>query len=296
MDALKTILVAIDFGRASEAALAQALRMAKWNRAAVHALHIVDTGVVLEAQEVLSGIQEQIQKSLESDAMDQWNQFLPAHPGRNNCHFHIAVNNPRFAILQMVEELKAELLVMGVRGDDSGGKGPGPLATASIEFAKCPVLLADENHPGAFKRIVACVDFSGTSLRSLSSAARIALQDSAALHVLHVYRAPWRDSRLSSLLGVDPERQTAIVAGVREKLQAECDKLGEEFKYLKPTVEVVEHQSHGRGIVDYARRIDADLIALGTRGRTNLRDVLLGSTAQRVIRSAGRSVLAVRPE
>jgi nucleotide-binding universal stress UspA family protein len=41
--------------------------------------------------------------------------------------------------------------------------------------------------------------------------------------------------------------------------------------------------------------VDADLIALGTRGRTNLRDVLLGSTAERVIRSAGRSVLAVRP-
>ena len=41
MNSLKNILVAIDFGRASEAALAQALRMAAWNRATVHAVHVV---------------------------------------------------------------------------------------------------------------------------------------------------------------------------------------------------------------------------------------------------------------
>lgn len=295
MNALKTILVAIDFGRASEAALAQALRMAAWNRAAVHALHVVDTGVVLEAQEAFAGLQEQIQSALKDDAMDRWNKFMPAHPGRSDCQLHIVVNNPRYATLKLIEELKADLLVMGVRGDDSGGKGPGPLATACTESAPCPVLLAAENHPGAFKRVVACVDFSPTSLRSLTAAARVALQDSAALHVLHVYRAPWRDSRLAVLHKVDPARQEAIVSELRARLQKQCESLGEEFKYLKPTVEVVEHQSHGRGIVDYARRVDADLVALGTRGRTNLRDVLLGSTAERVIRSAGRSVLAVRP-
>lgn len=295
MNALKTILVAIDFGRASEAALAQAIRMAAWNRATVHALHVVDTGVVLEAQEAFAGLQEQIQTALKDDAMDRWNKFMPAHPGRSDCKLHIVVNNPRYATLKLIDELKADLLVMGVRGDDSGGKGPGPLATACTESAPCPVLLAAENHPGVFKRVVACVDFSPNSMRALEAAARVALQDSAALHVLHVYRAPWRDSRLAVLQGLNPARQEAVVAELRTKLQQQCGALGEEFKYLKPTLEVVEHQSHGRGIVDYARRVDADLIALGTRGRTNLRDVVLGSTAERVIRSAGRSVLAVRP-
>lgn len=295
MNALKTILVAIDFGRASEAALAQAIRMAAWNRAAVHALHVVDTGVLLEAQEYLSGLQEQIQEALIADATDRWNKFGGGVDGRDNCRFHIVVNSPRYAVLKTADDLRADLVVMGLRSDDAGGKGPGPLATDCIENLNCPVLLAAENQPGPFKRILACVDFSPTSVRALTAAARIALQDSAALHVLHVYRAPWRDSRLAVLQGLNPERQAAVVAGVRDRLQKQCDDLGGEFKYLKPVVEVVEHHSHGRGIVDHARRIDADLVALGTRGRTNLRDVLLGSTAQRVIRSAGRSVLAVRP-
>jgi len=220
MNALKTILVAIDFGRASEAALAQAVRMAAWNRAEVHALHVVDTGMVLEVVESYSGLQQQIQQSLEDDANDRWNKFLPSHPGRSDCRFHIAVNSPRHAVMQMVRELKADLLVMGVRSDDAGGKGPGPLAAASIEHAGCPVLLADEKQSGAFKRVLACVDFSSTSSKALMAAARIALQDSAALHVLHVYRAPWSDSRISVIHGLDAARQAAIVTDLKSKLQA----------------------------------------------------------------------------
>jgi len=295
MNALKTILVAVDFGKASEAALAQGLRMSAWNRATVHAIFVVDTGVLVEAQEAVSGFQEQIQNALKDDAMDRWNKLLPGHPGRSDCQFHIAVDSPSRAVIQMADKLGADLLVMGVRADTSGGNGPGPLATHCTERANCPVLLAADTQPGAFKRIVACVDFSLTSARALNAAARIALQDSSALHVLHVHRATWRESRLSVFQGLDPARQADIVEGLRQKLQAQCDALGPEFNYLKPTIEVVEHQSHGRGIVEYARKVDADLIALGTRGRTNLRDVLLGSTAQRVIGSGGRSVLAVRP-
>jgi nucleotide-binding universal stress UspA family protein len=39
----------------------------------------------------------------------------------------------------------------------------------------------------------------------------------------------------------------------------------------------------------------ADLIVLGTRGHTNLRDVLLGSTAERALSESTCSILAVKP-
>jgi nucleotide-binding universal stress UspA family protein len=41
--------------------------------------------------------------------------------------------------------------------------------------------------------------------------------------------------------------------------------------------------------------LGAELVVMGTRGRTNLRDMLLGSTAERTIAEARCSVLAVRP-
>src|SRR5262245_40235974 len=54
MDRLTSIVVGIDFSPASLTALAQALRFAEWNRATVHAVHVVDTLVVVDLQEALS--------------------------------------------------------------------------------------------------------------------------------------------------------------------------------------------------------------------------------------------------
>ncbi len=294
MNSLRTIVAAVDFGRASEAALAQALRIGAWSRAAVHAAHVVDTGVLLETQEAMSMLQADIQKALEAEAAQRWAAFMPDLPGRADCRFHVVVNDARHALLGLTEQLHADLLVLGVRGDDTGGKGPGPLATACMHRAGCPVMLAQEGQRGPFRTIVACVDFSDASRRALEAAGRVALQDSSTLHVLHVFRAPWRDNRLLMLPPVSAEGQARFRDALRQKVESFWADLGEEFKYLKPHAQIVEHASHGRGIVEFAKSENADLIVLGTRGRTNLKDLLLGSTAERVIRSAGRSVLAVR--
>jgi nucleotide-binding universal stress UspA family protein len=56
------------------------------------------------------------------------------------------------------------------------------------------------------------------------------------------------------------------------------------------------YPGHGRGITEFVQQIGGDLAVLGTRGRTNLRDLLIGSTAERVLRDAACSILAVRPE
>ncbi|MFB6196446.1 MAG: universal stress protein [Haloplanus sp.] len=48
-------------------------------------------------------------------------------------------------------------------------------------------------------------------------------------------------------------------------------------------------------IVDYRRENDLDLVAMGTHGRTGVRRYLLGSVAERVVRSAAVPVLVVPP-
>jgi nucleotide-binding universal stress UspA family protein len=49
-------------------------------------------------------------------------------------------------------------------------------------------------------------------------------------------------------------------------------------------------------IVRYAKAVEIDLIVIGTHGRSGLAHVLLGSTAERVVRKAPCPVLSVRPE
>jgi nucleotide-binding universal stress UspA family protein len=54
-------------------------------------------------------------------------------------------------------------------------------------------------------------------------------------------------------------------------------------------------QSHGCEISEYARTESADLVVIGTRGKSSLKYLLLGSTAEYVLRERPCSVLAVRP-
>ena len=58
---------------------------------------------------------------------------------------------------------------------------------------------------------------------------------------------------------------------------------------------MTEAANHGHGIAEYARRVHADLLVLGTKGRSNLAYVLLGSTVERLLREIPCSTLVVRP-
>lgn len=49
-------------------------------------------------------------------------------------------------------------------------------------------------------------------------------------------------------------------------------------------------------IIKYAKELDVDLIVMGTHGRSGLAHVLLGSTAEKIVRKAPCPVLTVRPE
>lgn len=61
---------------------------------------------------------------------------------------------------------------------------------------------------------------------------------------------------------------------------------------LDVTTEVLTGRPH-RSIADYAAEVGADLIAMGTHGRTGLERLLLGSVAERVVRTSSVPVLTV---
>jgi nucleotide-binding universal stress UspA family protein len=53
--------------------------------------------------------------------------------------------------------------------------------------------------------------------------------------------------------------------------------------------------NYGNAITTYALEAKADLIVVGNKGRTNLRYVLLGSTAERLLSGLPCSLLVVKP-
>lgn len=141
------------------------------------------------------------------------------------------------------------------------------------------------------KQIVVPIDFSDTSHKALQYAVPFAAQFGARLILLHVIEPFALPAELSY---VPPEVENAgqtAMKGALEKLAELCQQqIG--WKCLSQAS--VRMGVPWQEITAVARESAADLIVIATHGHTGLKHVLVGSTAERVVRHASCPVLVVR--
>lgn len=133
-------------------------------------------------------------------------------------------------------------------------------------------------------RILCPVDFSDSSHEALRAACDIARRFGAQVDLLHVVE-PLPTSELMVAQPYDYELDK-----VRDKL----GRLPPADMGPQPVRRAVKIGYPADVILAYAREIDADLIVLGTHGRTGLAHLLLGSVAERVVQRAPCPVLVTR--
>jgi nucleotide-binding universal stress UspA family protein len=136
-----------------------------------------------------------------------------------------------------------------------------------------------------FKEIVLGLDGSEMSDRAIPVAVELAQKDGGSIEVVHV-----KELMVGRAGGypADPN-ESEIEAKVRRQV-ADLNSRG-----VKARLHLVTAVSHGpaQDIVDVAREVDADLIAVGTRGHSPIAGLLLGSVTQRLLHIAPCPVLAV---
>ena len=141
--------------------------------------------------------------------------------------------------------------------------------------------------PRSILKIMATTDFSDASRIGVRHAISIAEKLGASVSLIHVLKPR---SWLSELGAIVPAREDAeVIASARAKLTtlAKC-----EVKNVPVTVSV-QTGNPFHAITTAARQQMADLIVIATHGHTGFERVLLGSTAERVVRHAPCSVLTV---
>jgi len=139
----------------------------------------------------------------------------------------------------------------------------------------------------AIKTILYPTDFSADSRPAFEVACALASEGHSRLVVLHVKRPPL--ATLGGTTGVPPLPNEYDRERWWEKLQ------GIQSTRADITVEHrLEYGDPAAVILQMAQEIVADLIVMGTHGRTGLRRVLMGSMAEQVVRKAPCPVLTVR--
>ena len=142
------------------------------------------------------------------------------------------------------------------------------------------------------KIILVGVDFSDQSREAVIQALRVAEPDHAEVHFLHVFTGSWgRYALVPDAWEVDEAQAAQYRRALELRLREFVGETGKHSVHFT----VTEAANHGHGIAEYARRVHADLLVLGTKGRSNLGYVLLGSTVERLLREIPCSALVVRP-
>ncbi|HEY5647978.1 MAG TPA: universal stress protein [Nitrospiria bacterium] len=147
----------------------------------------------------------------------------------------------------------------------------------------------------AFKTILVATDLSRYSDEALEYAVEMARVQKGRILLVHVFEPPFLGQA-----GIDFSMGPEVhqwFQGLRKEVEG---KLGEQAKDLrKKGLEIEPFVREGipySEILKAAEEADADLIILGTHGRTGLGHMLLGSVAERVVRRALCPVLTVRPK
>ena len=294
MNTIRSIVVATDFSALAEGACERAASLARAYDADVHVVHALAFPIVAAPYEV--SVPPNLWDDLRTAAREPLERTRKAIEARGVRKVTASLADSRDAVRAIADAARshhADLIVMGTHG--RGGLVHaflGSVAERALRTLDRPILAVKEGAESAAKpiaKIVLAVDFSPHSDRAVEAVEDIASRLSAFVDVVHALDLPLDFNPYLSNQGLDLERK--IEANVSERLERIRERLD------KRGIRTNTHFRRGHPdvvISDVAKEIGCQLIAMGTRGTSGLSHVVLGSVAERTLRTAPCSVLCVK--
>lgn len=142
------------------------------------------------------------------------------------------------------------------------------------------------------KTVLVATDFGEPSAAALNYGRDLARSYGAALHVVHVAENVLARYAGDGSLALLPQLQKEVEESARKQLAELVT--DEDRRQLHAKAEVLTALGPADAIIEYAKSHKADIIVMGTHGRGALAHLLVGSVAERVVRTAPCPVLTVR--
>jgi nucleotide-binding universal stress UspA family protein len=296
MNKFRNVFAAIDFSPGSDEALRQAHERAKAARSRLAVCHIVPnelrSNLFFPHISRIAALKLPLATKHIADAASA---RVTEITGRQPQEFELIVDDgkPQAMILELAEKWLADLIVIGSHGQ-TGAAGVllGGVTESIIRHAHCPVLVS---RPGRHApHIIAGTDFSDPALPAIKAAADEAARIGGDLSVVHSLDLVWSPAAYPAMaFGGAPFNIS--IEEINTLKDAATERIKESLWQLDIRGDaVVTTGAAGTELVAIALEQDAELVVVGTIGRTGLRRALLGSVAETVVRQAPCSVLIVR--
>lgn len=211
---------------------------------------------------------------------------------------------PFFELSTAVQQLEIDLLMKS----SQPVSGTRELLFGSTDMhlmrkCPCPVWIQKDRHEGRYKRLLASLDVERTDAESqglnrliLDLATSLALREEAELQVVHAWTVPGEASlRGRAFMRMAHQEVDRLIAREQTRRAQAFEALlapyRSEFDF---TADLIKGDPRAR-IPEIAADSGADLIVMGTVGRTGLPGLIMGNTAEDILRQVDCSVLTVKP-
>ncbi len=297
---IRNILVPIDFSKMSIQAIETAKRLAQRYDATIHLAHVhqldYPAGFTAPMPPLMPFSLATYEEDEEKRLVRELRALADKH-GLSKANCHLLSGAPAFdEICRLANKLPADLIVMPTHGR-TGLKYAffGSTAERVVQHSPCPVFVARQDkrrsktgRASSINTILVPVDFSACSLQGLRYAISFAEKFAARVILLHVIQigypytsdgyALYDLSVVTKALQKDAERQMRDFVRLAKfgRVKFETAIVGGQPAFL---------------ICAFARGHHVDLVITSTHGRTGFKHVLIGSTAEQVVRHAPCSVL-----
>lgn len=293
---IRTIFAPIDFSTASIRALDWAESVAKAQGARLVLFHALAPPVGPMTAPEFVPVPPELYKLAEEQSRSLLNEHVEQRRASGVAvEARMEPGPAAQTIVDTAEEEEADLLVVGTRGQ-TGLKRAflGSVAAHVIREAPCPVLSVPpeaEAEPRPIRNVLVPTDFSSEADRAALEAVRLLspTPDPMRVTLLHVWRVPLLYTPLGAF-PMDEFTRSAMVAA-QERLEEAAAKLRADG--IEVSIDAREGDP-ATEIDEAARRLPADVVAMGTHGRSGLSRAFLGSVAERTLPGAPCPVLTVK--
>ena len=292
---IKKILWAFDGSKESEEALKYSVLLGKKFGSEIIGIHVLPEKLIYESEfrDWIVKVEERIKSQLTSIAYELTSQGL-------NFQRLVLKGEPDKEIVELARREKANLIVMGKRGQGVVDRMlTGSTTLKVLRESNTPVLTVkkrDEKATPDIRKILVPIDICEDSDSAINYAIDLGLKLKAGISVLYVFSLYFYDYEIPYTALDDLINASSIELSRRvEEIKLKRQVTDNEVAKLEINTEAIHGISTAISIVDYASKIDADLIVINTRGRKGVKRLILGSVTEKVIQEAPCAVLALKP-
>ncbi|MBL7923507.1 MAG: universal stress protein [Bacteroidia bacterium] len=274
------IVVPIDFSEQSKIALSQTYNLARMTKADITLLHVIDEALFSSVLHMFSGSENQ-EELLRAGIQVKLNELANDARAKSGLSFHTRIEKGKIydVVSSVAEELNASFIVMGTSGETSlKKKFIGSNAVRVISDANCPVItIKGKQHRSGCNTIVLPLDLSKETKEKVVKCIEIARFFGSTVKVMSVVDTG--DEFLVNKLERQMEQVVEFITG----------------HAINCTGEFYKHKDISEGVLEYSKKVNADLIIIMTQKELEWTEYFIGTESQQIINNSEVPVCSIRP-